>query len=156
MFSGIISSSCSVLPAGWHRCIKCPTSYHLNCIPPDARYHELALLCEAHPEVREREERTSMCSTRCEFFFRCAAVYHITRRRCCSLLLLLLILIASLRILFSFGIANMYVTNISFLPLFWCAKLSPIFFYAATHTMRGAFNQVIFKFSKVCHLAVFS
>ncbi|CAN0091057.1 unnamed protein product [Scytosiphon promiscuus] len=33
-----------------YRCSKCPTAYHLNCIPPDARYHELALLCEAHPE----------------------------------------------------------------------------------------------------------
>ncbi|CAN0045020.1 unnamed protein product, partial [Laminaria digitata] len=33
-----------------YKCFKCPTSYHINCIPPDARYHELALLCEAHPE----------------------------------------------------------------------------------------------------------
>ncbi|CBJ25830.1 conserved unknown protein [Ectocarpus siliculosus] len=34
-----------------YKCIKCPTAYHLNCIPPDARYHELALICEAHPEA---------------------------------------------------------------------------------------------------------
>lgn len=36
------------------RCFKCPTSYHLNCIPPDARYHELALLCGDHPEVKPK------------------------------------------------------------------------------------------------------
>lgn len=36
------------------RCMKCPVSYHINCIPPDARYHELALLCGDHPEVRPR------------------------------------------------------------------------------------------------------
>lgn len=36
---------------GRGRCMKCPVSYHLNCIPPDAIYHELALLCGQHPEV---------------------------------------------------------------------------------------------------------
>lgn len=46
------AACCSLLAACCHRCVKCPTSYHLNCIPPDARYHELALLCEAHLEVR--------------------------------------------------------------------------------------------------------
>lgn len=32
------------------RCIECPISYHVSCIPPTARFHELALLChnDAH------------------------------------------------------------------------------------------------------------
>lgn len=53
------------------RCFKCPTSYHINCIPPDARYHELALLCEAHPEVRGRVARFREFSRKfaCERYF---------------------------------------------------------------------------------------
>ena len=30
------------------RCLHCPTAYHLTCIPPMARFHELALLCHEH------------------------------------------------------------------------------------------------------------
>jgi hypothetical protein len=30
------------------RCLHCPIAYHLTCIPPMARYHELALLCHEH------------------------------------------------------------------------------------------------------------
>jgi hypothetical protein len=30
------------------RCLECPTSYHISCIPPMARFHELALLCHEH------------------------------------------------------------------------------------------------------------
>mmetsp|Transcript_14668 Transcript_14668/g.34008 ORF Transcript_14668/g.34008 Transcript_14668/m.34008 type:complete len:116 (+) Transcript_14668:140-487(+) len=30
------------------RCLDCPISYHISCIPPSARFHELALLCHQH------------------------------------------------------------------------------------------------------------
>ena len=30
------------------RCLDCPISYHISCIPPSARFHELALLCHEH------------------------------------------------------------------------------------------------------------
>lgn len=29
----------------------CPRSYHISCIPPSARFHELALLCHEHAET---------------------------------------------------------------------------------------------------------
>ena len=43
-----------LLPSDVNPWTSVVTSMHINCIPPDARYHELALLCEAHPEVRQR------------------------------------------------------------------------------------------------------
>jgi hypothetical protein len=30
------------------QCLYCPTSYHVTCIPPAARFHELAILCHEH------------------------------------------------------------------------------------------------------------
>eukprot|EP00591_Stephanopyxis_turris_P012618 CAMPEP_0195508434 /NCGR_PEP_ID=MMETSP0794_2-20130614/1637_1 /TAXON_ID=515487 /ORGANISM="Stephanopyxis turris, Strain CCMP 815" /LENGTH=598 /DNA_ID=CAMNT_0040635387 /DNA_START=534 /DNA_END=2330 /DNA_ORIENTATION=- len=30
------------------RCLECPNAFHLSCIPPLARFHELALLCHEH------------------------------------------------------------------------------------------------------------
>ena len=30
------------------RCLDCPISYHITCIPPASRFHELALLCHEH------------------------------------------------------------------------------------------------------------
>lgn len=30
------------------RCLYCPTSYHLTCLPPTARFHELAVVCHDH------------------------------------------------------------------------------------------------------------
>jgi len=30
------------------RCLVCPRAYHVPCIPPSARFHELALLCHDH------------------------------------------------------------------------------------------------------------
>mmetsp|Transcript_32718 Transcript_32718/g.48443 ORF Transcript_32718/g.48443 Transcript_32718/m.48443 type:complete len:754 (+) Transcript_32718:161-2422(+) len=30
------------------RCLECPIAYHISCIPPNARFHELALLCHDH------------------------------------------------------------------------------------------------------------
>ena len=33
-------------------CIECPTSYHLLCIPPKAKFHELALLCHKHCHLK--------------------------------------------------------------------------------------------------------
>jgi len=30
------------------RCLYCPISYHLTCIPPSSQFHELALLCHEH------------------------------------------------------------------------------------------------------------
>jgi hypothetical protein len=30
------------------RCLECPIAYHPSCIPPVARFHELALLCHEH------------------------------------------------------------------------------------------------------------
>jgi len=32
----------------FQRCLHCPIAYHLSCIPPMARFHELALLCHEH------------------------------------------------------------------------------------------------------------
>lgn len=32
------------------RCLECPISYHVSCIPPCAKFHELALLCHEHSE----------------------------------------------------------------------------------------------------------
>jgi len=33
------------------RCLDCPMAYHISCIPPAARFHELALLCHEHAYV---------------------------------------------------------------------------------------------------------
>jgi SET domain len=30
------------------QCLYCPTAYHVTCIPPTARFHELAVLCHNH------------------------------------------------------------------------------------------------------------
>jgi SET domain len=30
------------------RCMECPIAYHVTCIPPTARFHELATLCHEH------------------------------------------------------------------------------------------------------------
>ena len=30
------------------RCLKCPISYHISCIPPSSKFHELAMLCHEH------------------------------------------------------------------------------------------------------------
>mmetsp|Transcript_21263 Transcript_21263/g.44351 ORF Transcript_21263/g.44351 Transcript_21263/m.44351 type:complete len:937 (+) Transcript_21263:168-2978(+) len=30
------------------RCLECPTSYHITCMPPSCRFHELAMLCHEH------------------------------------------------------------------------------------------------------------
>jgi SET domain len=47
-------------------CLLCPTSYHLTCIPPSAKFHELALLCHEHASNHELpvlDETTSLqCS----------------------------------------------------------------------------------------------
>lgn len=32
----------------FQRCLECPVAYHISCIPPTARFHELALLCHEH------------------------------------------------------------------------------------------------------------
>jgi SET domain len=32
------------------QCLYCPTAYHVTCIPPKARFHELAVLCHEHAE----------------------------------------------------------------------------------------------------------
>ncbi|CAM9583354.1 unnamed protein product, partial [Phaeothamnion confervicola] len=31
------------------RCFKCPTSFHLDCMPPAVRHHPFAVLCPNHP-----------------------------------------------------------------------------------------------------------
>ncbi|CAB9503172.1 36 and H4 lysine-20 specific [Seminavis robusta] len=36
-----------------YSCLECPTSYHLTCIPPSCKVHELALLCHEHAENHE-------------------------------------------------------------------------------------------------------
>lgn len=33
------------------RCMECPRAYHLTCVPPLARFHELALLCHEHSSM---------------------------------------------------------------------------------------------------------
>lgn len=35
------------------RCLYCPIAYHLSCIPPTSRFHELALLCHEHAGTRK-------------------------------------------------------------------------------------------------------
>mmetsp|Transcript_38508 Transcript_38508/g.81016 ORF Transcript_38508/g.81016 Transcript_38508/m.81016 type:complete len:1036 (-) Transcript_38508:287-3394(-) len=30
------------------RCLDCPISYHITCMPPSCRFHELAMLCHEH------------------------------------------------------------------------------------------------------------
>ena len=30
------------------RCLECPIAYHISCIPPSAKFHELATLCHEH------------------------------------------------------------------------------------------------------------
>jgi len=35
------------------RCLYCPNSYHLSCIPPISRFHELALICHEHAYTRK-------------------------------------------------------------------------------------------------------
>jgi hypothetical protein len=45
------------------RCIECPISYHMTCIPPPARFHELALLCHEHAptcKLPELDAETSL------------------------------------------------------------------------------------------------
>eukprot|EP00980_Cylindrotheca_fusiformis_P003840 scaffold858_cov123-Cylindrotheca_fusiformis.AAC.16 len=31
-----------------YRCLYCPVAYHLTCLPPTSRFHELAVLCHQH------------------------------------------------------------------------------------------------------------
>ena len=40
--------SFSSLSSHHQRCLDCPIAYHITCIPPSARFHELALLCHEH------------------------------------------------------------------------------------------------------------
>jgi hypothetical protein len=43
--------------------LECPTSYHVTCIPPPARFHELAMLCHEHAstfKLPELDAETSM------------------------------------------------------------------------------------------------
>lgn len=35
-----------------YKCMECPNSYHLKCIPPKAKFHELALLCHKHSHLK--------------------------------------------------------------------------------------------------------
>jgi len=35
-----------------YRCLECPNSFHIGCIPPAARFHELALLCPEHRDSK--------------------------------------------------------------------------------------------------------
>ncbi len=31
------------------RCFRCPKAYHINCIPPGARFNTMCVLCPHHP-----------------------------------------------------------------------------------------------------------
>lgn len=33
------------------RCLECPNAYHISCIPPSCKFHELALLCPEHAKT---------------------------------------------------------------------------------------------------------
>ena len=35
-----------------HRCLYCPIAYHVDCIAPKARFHELALVCHEHADMK--------------------------------------------------------------------------------------------------------
>jgi len=39
-----------------YRCLYCPTAYHATCIPPSARFHELAVLCHEHSMTHKLPE----------------------------------------------------------------------------------------------------
>ena len=40
--------SCFILFLLTQRCLECPISYHISCIPLSAKFHELATLCHEH------------------------------------------------------------------------------------------------------------
>eukprot|EP00551_Chaetoceros_affinis_P010393 CAMPEP_0203685310 /NCGR_PEP_ID=MMETSP0090-20130426/48480_1 /ASSEMBLY_ACC=CAM_ASM_001088 /TAXON_ID=426623 /ORGANISM="Chaetoceros affinis, Strain CCMP159" /LENGTH=783 /DNA_ID=CAMNT_0050554499 /DNA_START=156 /DNA_END=2504 /DNA_ORIENTATION=+ len=46
--STIDAAFCEKKDKGLFRCLKCPIAYHISCIPPSAKFHELALLCHEH------------------------------------------------------------------------------------------------------------
>lgn len=39
-----------------YRCLYCPIAYHATCIPPSARFHELAVLCHEHSMTHKLPE----------------------------------------------------------------------------------------------------
>ena len=38
------------------RCLECARAYHVSCIPPNARFHELATLCHEHAPISKLPE----------------------------------------------------------------------------------------------------
>jgi len=42
-----------VLNLSLKRCLYCPNAYHITCIPPTAKFHELALLCHDHAKTHK-------------------------------------------------------------------------------------------------------
>jgi len=43
-------------PTFLQRCLECPIAYHISCIPPSARFHELATLCHEHASTHKLPE----------------------------------------------------------------------------------------------------
>jgi len=43
-------------PGRLYRCLYCPIAYHITCIPPSARFHELAVLCHEHAMTHKLPE----------------------------------------------------------------------------------------------------
>ena len=44
------------IPIQIQRCLECPRAYHVTCLPPSARFHELAVLCHEHAMTHKLPE----------------------------------------------------------------------------------------------------
>lgn len=49
-----------------YRCLECPISYHLACIPPSAKFHELATLCHEHAQTCKLPDLDQESSLQCK------------------------------------------------------------------------------------------
>ena len=34
-----------------HKCVFCPTAFHIGCIPPGSRFNDKLVICANHPDV---------------------------------------------------------------------------------------------------------
>lgn len=54
MFIFLHSNNCSLFVLSLHqRCLYCPWAYHLTCLPPTSKFHELAVLCPDHSTTQK-------------------------------------------------------------------------------------------------------
>ena len=48
-----------ILQGPMYRCMVCPNAFHIDCIPPLANFHELAVLCHEHASTHSLPQMTS-------------------------------------------------------------------------------------------------